>query len=257
MSRTIPSRLRLGERADVVIMSREGLNALIAQGRIVTGSDVDLAETPLGVAVHAGTPKPRMDTVDSFVQMLLAAKSIAINSTTGVYLTKTLFPRLGVAEKAVAKDHRSSAWRRSPAARRSWRFNRSVSCCGSLASNSSGRSRPTCSSSPYSRQRSSPAPDKGSRKKPGRIPGVRRRAGAQRLRDAATDSALTADPHLRAPYWRWAATILKFGPGKSHAAFPRALTTVWLNSSPFGGVGRLASNRRRHSDRARTRCHTP
>jgi molybdate transport system substrate-binding protein len=100
---TIPSRLLRGETADVVIMSREGLNDLIAHARIVTGSDVDLAETPLGVAVRTGMPKPKMDTVDGFIQMLVAAKSIALNSTTGIYLTKTLFPRLGIAEKLAPK----------------------------------------------------------------------------------------------------------------------------------------------------------
>src|ERR1700676_3356620 len=55
---TIGAQLRRGVPADMVIMSREGLNDLIAGGRIVAGTDVDLAQTPLGVAVRAGAPKP-------------------------------------------------------------------------------------------------------------------------------------------------------------------------------------------------------
>jgi ABC-type molybdate transport system substrate-binding protein len=40
---TISAQLRPGQPADVVIMSREGLAELLAEGRIVIGSDVDLA----------------------------------------------------------------------------------------------------------------------------------------------------------------------------------------------------------------------
>ncbi len=39
---TIGAQLRRGQPADVVIMSREGIAELLAEGRIVTGSDVDL-----------------------------------------------------------------------------------------------------------------------------------------------------------------------------------------------------------------------
>lgn len=43
---TIGAQLRRGVPADVVIMSREGLDELIAEGRIVARTDVDLAQTP-------------------------------------------------------------------------------------------------------------------------------------------------------------------------------------------------------------------
>jgi molybdate transport system substrate-binding protein len=99
---TIGAQLRRGVPADIVIMSREGLNDLIAEGKIVVGTDVDLAQTPLGVAVRAGAPKPDIGTVDAFRQTLLSAKSIVVpGSTTGIYLTTTLFPRFGVDSKAV------------------------------------------------------------------------------------------------------------------------------------------------------------
>src|SRR5580704_6342085 len=51
---TIGAQLRRGVPADMVIMSREGLADLIAAGRIVAGTDVDLAQTPLGLAVRSG-----------------------------------------------------------------------------------------------------------------------------------------------------------------------------------------------------------
>ena len=102
---TIGAQLRRGVSADVVIMSKEGLAELVAEGRIVAGSEVDLAETPLGVAVRSGTPKPDIGTVNAFKQMLLRAKSITfIDSTTGIYLTTTLFPRLGIAAELAGKS---------------------------------------------------------------------------------------------------------------------------------------------------------
>jgi molybdate transport system substrate-binding protein len=101
---TIASQLRRGEPADVVIMSREGLNELIAEGRIVAGTDLDLARTPLGVSVRAGAPKPDIGTVAAFRQTLLRARSVTFpGSTTGIYLTSKLFPQLGIARELSGK----------------------------------------------------------------------------------------------------------------------------------------------------------
>lgn len=100
---TIGAQLRRGVPADVVIMSREGLSELIAAGYILAGTDIDLAQTLLGMAVRAGKPKPDIRTVDAFTQTLLRAKSVASASTTGIYLTTELFPRLGIASKITVK----------------------------------------------------------------------------------------------------------------------------------------------------------
>jgi molybdate transport system substrate-binding protein len=96
---TIAAQLARGVPCDVVILSREGLGELIAARRIVPGTDVDLARVPVGVAVRAGTPKPDVSTVEAFRQVLLKAKTIAVpGSTSGIWLTTDLFPRLGIAE---------------------------------------------------------------------------------------------------------------------------------------------------------------
>jgi len=99
---TIGAQLRRGIAADVVILSREGLDDLIAEGRILRGSDVDLAQTPTGLAVRAGVSKPDISTIEAFQRALLGAKTIAVpGSTTGIYLTKQIFPKLGVNGTAV------------------------------------------------------------------------------------------------------------------------------------------------------------
>ena len=46
-SQTIAAQLQRGVPADVAILSREGLADLIAAGRIIAGTDVDLARVPL------------------------------------------------------------------------------------------------------------------------------------------------------------------------------------------------------------------
>src|SRR6185295_5439945 len=63
---TIGAQLARGVPVDVVILSREGLTELIAARRIAAGTDVDLARTPLGLAVRAKAPKPDVSTVEAF-----------------------------------------------------------------------------------------------------------------------------------------------------------------------------------------------
>jgi molybdate transport system substrate-binding protein len=101
---TIGDQLARGVAADVVILSREGLSELIAANRIAAGTDVDLAQVPLGVAVRAGAARPDVSTVEAFKRTLTNAKAVAMpGSTAGIYLMNDLFPRLGIAEKVNAK----------------------------------------------------------------------------------------------------------------------------------------------------------
>ncbi len=102
---TIRAQLGRGVAADVVILSREGLDDLIAANMVVAKSDIDLAKTPIGVAVKAGAPKPDISTVAGFKTMLLNAKSITYpSSTTGIYMATKLFPQLGVDKEVAAKS---------------------------------------------------------------------------------------------------------------------------------------------------------
>jgi molybdate transport system substrate-binding protein len=101
---TIGAQLARGVPVDVVILSREGLAELIAAHRISVGSDADLARTPIGVAVRAGAAKPDVGTVAAFKRLVLNAKSVAVPaSTSGIFLTKEILPRLGIADKVNVK----------------------------------------------------------------------------------------------------------------------------------------------------------
>ena len=95
---SIPSRIRLGDPVDVVILPDASLNELIKDGRVMQQSRVPLARSGIGMVVRAGAPKPDISTVEAFTRAVLQARSIAYSAqVSGLYLANQLFPRLGIA----------------------------------------------------------------------------------------------------------------------------------------------------------------
>jgi molybdate transport system substrate-binding protein len=104
---SIPSRLARGEPADVLILAAEALEELVRQGKVVSGSRVDLVRSDIGIAVRAGVPKPDIHSVEALKRTLLEAKSIAYSaSASGVYVSTELFQRLGIADQVLPKSKR-------------------------------------------------------------------------------------------------------------------------------------------------------
>ena len=100
-------RIESGESVDVLILSRAGIDALVKQGKIASGSDVTLAGSGIAIAVKAGAPKPDISTPEALQRTLLAAKSIAYSEpsaggASGVYFAK-LLERMGIAEEMKPK----------------------------------------------------------------------------------------------------------------------------------------------------------
>ena len=73
-------RLRAGEAADVVILTREGLDEIAREGRVDAGSCVDLARSWVGIAVKAGAPHPVIETEAALRTALLRARAVASSS---------------------------------------------------------------------------------------------------------------------------------------------------------------------------------
>ncbi|MBD9664160.1 substrate-binding domain-containing protein [Variovorax sp. VRV01] len=104
---SIPSRLSRNEPADVVILARPALDSLVAQGKVVPGSQVDLVRSSIGFAVRKGAPKPDISTVDALKRTLLAAPSIAYSaSASGTYYETELLKKLGIEERVLPKSKR-------------------------------------------------------------------------------------------------------------------------------------------------------
>jgi len=100
-------RVEGGEAADVLILSRAGIDTLSKQGKIAAGSDVTLASSGVAIAVKAGTSKPDITTPEALKQTLLKAKSIAYSEpsaggASGVYFAK-LLERMSIADEMRAK----------------------------------------------------------------------------------------------------------------------------------------------------------
>ena len=104
---SIPSRLGRGEPADVVILARSALDALVKAGRVVPGSEVDLVRSSIGIAVRKGEPKPDIGSVAALTQTLRAASSIAYSaSASGTYYETELLKRLGIEAEVGPKSRR-------------------------------------------------------------------------------------------------------------------------------------------------------
>lgn len=100
------TRLRAGETADVVILTREGLSEIAGEGRVVPESCVDLARSYVGLAVRAGAIHPDIATAPAFRAALLAARCVAYSrlGASGILFAK-LIEQLGIASEINARAH--------------------------------------------------------------------------------------------------------------------------------------------------------
>jgi molybdate transport system substrate-binding protein len=98
------TRLRAGEAADVVILTREGLDEIAREGRVDGGTCVDLARSWVGIAVKAGAPHPDIATEAALRAALLGARSVAYSrlGASGI-LFAGLIEQLGIAADINAK----------------------------------------------------------------------------------------------------------------------------------------------------------
>jgi molybdate transport system substrate-binding protein len=97
-------RLRKGEAADVVVLTREGLDELVAEGAVAADSMVDLARSYVGLAVKAGAPHPDIASREAFCKALLEARSVAYSriGASGIYFAG-LIAQLGIASDINAR----------------------------------------------------------------------------------------------------------------------------------------------------------
>ena len=93
-----------GAQVDLAILTGEVVDDLIARGKAVAGSRVDLARSGIGVAVRKGAPRPDIGTADALRRALLAARSVAHSKSgqSGLYFP-TVLERLGIAAEMKPK----------------------------------------------------------------------------------------------------------------------------------------------------------
>ena len=91
-----------GGKFDVVVLATDAIDKLAAAGRIVRGSETDIARSGVAIAVRRGAARPVVDTEEALRKAVLAARTVGYSTgPSGVALQK-LFGRWGIAE--VIKD---------------------------------------------------------------------------------------------------------------------------------------------------------
>ena len=97
-------RLRGGEAADVVILTREGLEEVVREGRVASESCVDLARSYVGLAVRAGEAHPDISTELAFRAALLGTRAVAYSrlGASGILFAK-LIEQMGIAAEINAR----------------------------------------------------------------------------------------------------------------------------------------------------------
>lgn len=95
----VAKRLRQGESFDVVVLARDAIDALSAEGLLQPDSRVDLVRSGISVAVPADGPRPDIGTEEALRQAVLGASTLGYSTgPSGNYLLK-LFERWGILEQ--------------------------------------------------------------------------------------------------------------------------------------------------------------
>jgi molybdate transport system substrate-binding protein len=95
----VAERVRGGERLDIVVLAVDVIDRLIAEGRLLQHSRVDLVKSGVAVAVRSGTSVPDISTEEAVKDAVLAAKSLSYSTgPSGVHMQKT-FERWGILDQ--------------------------------------------------------------------------------------------------------------------------------------------------------------
>jgi len=91
-------RVQSGEPFDVVVLAADAIVKLAAAGRVVAGSQADLVQSGVAIAVRAGAPRPDISSEGALRRAVLSARTIGYSTgPSGVALTR-LFERWGIAD---------------------------------------------------------------------------------------------------------------------------------------------------------------
>ncbi|HEY5898985.1 MAG TPA: substrate-binding domain-containing protein [Burkholderiales bacterium] len=89
-----------GQSADVVILTKEGIDQLEKEGRLAAGTRLELGRSGVGLAVKAGAPKPPISSLQQLKETLVSVESVGHSKqgASGLYFAG-LLERLGLASK--------------------------------------------------------------------------------------------------------------------------------------------------------------
>jgi len=103
----LQKRLQAGEKADVVVVTAAGLDAMQKENRIAAGTRTTLVRALIGVAMQPNGAAPDLSPPDSFKSSLLKTRSVsyvnpAAGGTSGTYF-EGLMKRMGIYDQMKSK----------------------------------------------------------------------------------------------------------------------------------------------------------
>ena len=93
----VARRAQAGEAFDVVALSADAIEKLVTTGHLAAGSALDLAYSPVAVAVRAGARRPDIGDEDAVRRAVLAARTIGTSTGPSGIALGRLFERWGIA----------------------------------------------------------------------------------------------------------------------------------------------------------------
>lgn len=103
----IKEHLKDGQARDIIVLTREGIDGLERQGRLVAQTRQDLGSVPVGVAVRQDVPLPDISTETAFKQTLLRSNQVVYGdparASTATYFVQ-LLDKLGLAQMVETKS---------------------------------------------------------------------------------------------------------------------------------------------------------
>jgi molybdate transport system substrate-binding protein len=95
----VAKRVQAGEAVDVVVLASNAIDKLIADGKVLAGSRVDLVRSGVAIAVRTGSARPDISSEEAVKRAVVAAASLSYSTgPSGVYLEK-MFERWGILEQ--------------------------------------------------------------------------------------------------------------------------------------------------------------
>ena len=92
----VARRVQAGESVDIVALASNAIDKLIAEGRLLAGSRVDLVKSGVAIAVRKGVAKYDVSSEEAVRDAVLAARSLSYSTgPSGTYLQQ-LFERWGI-----------------------------------------------------------------------------------------------------------------------------------------------------------------
>jgi molybdate transport system substrate-binding protein len=92
----VAKRVQAGEALDIVVLAANVIDMLIAEGKLLSGSRVDLVKSGVGVAVRRGATHYDIQSEDAVKAAVLSVRSLSFSTgPSGTYLQQ-LFERWGI-----------------------------------------------------------------------------------------------------------------------------------------------------------------